>query len=728
MRRLSLFAASLAIVPVAEAREIFVAEFRIAQSDRATVATGWRDGGDVFVDGETLTALGLRAPHGSTPFKLQDLPGARVSIDDSESAVTITCTASCYEEAIVQLGHTRERRVEPRENALSLNTEAAISHLYGRTDLSGLFDFAAAGRWGLFEHAWVSGARSVRLDTRLSFDDPERRTRLIAGDALTRGGMGAAPVRFTGLQWGVDFALDPSFVTFPAPSLAGEAAAPSVIDVFIDDSRRYSGQTNGGPFSIENAPVTAGAGVAQIVVTDVLGRAQTISVPFYASAAMLRPGLADFSAEAGVERLSYGSKSFDYGRAFVSGSYRRGLASWLTGALRAEGGGDLIGAGAGLSLTHARLGQVDLGAGLSLNDGESGEFASISWTREGDRLALGAAVESASEDFARRGFDGLASRYAARFAASWRDERLGAIGVTYAARERVEQAEDQTISLLYAPPALRLADLTFTATWTGAGGALLGLTMTRPMRDGGARTLYIQDDGDGLEFSGHAQRSAPSAGGMGFQFGFSSRDRLDAGFSGAARYGEARFEVSRAGDDTGLRGRFSFGLASIGGAFFLSQATRDAFAVVDVGAPNVSVWHDGRAVGRTDLRGRLLVPSLRSYDVNRLTVSVDELPAGAEITADEIILTPRARAGIFVRAPIQTGMAGVVRIVDETGAPLPQGAVLTRTEDGARFPIGADGRIYLSGVEDIVTLTRHGCVVRATPADIARGEISCVAA
>ena len=86
----------------------------------------------------------------------------------------------------------------------------------------------------------------VRLDTTFTRDFPERRASLRLGDSLTEGGALGRPVRFGGIQWSTDFSTDPTFVTFPLPTIGGLAEQPSVAEVFLNNIRRVTEQVPPG--------------------------------------------------------------------------------------------------------------------------------------------------------------------------------------------------------------------------------------------------------------------------------------------------------------------------------------------------------------------------------------------------------------------------------------------------------------------------------------------------
>ena len=86
-------------------------------------------------------------------------------------------------------------------------------------------------------------------------------------------------------------------MTFPVPAFLGQAALPSTIDLYVDGLRQYSSQAPAGPFQLDSMPIVNGAGNAQVVVTDALGRQQTYDFSFYTSNQLLRAGLSDWSLD-----------------------------------------------------------------------------------------------------------------------------------------------------------------------------------------------------------------------------------------------------------------------------------------------------------------------------------------------------------------------------------------------------------------------------------------------
>jgi outer membrane usher protein len=138
----------------------------------------------------------------------------------------------------------------------------------------------------------------------------------------------------------------------------------------------------------------------------------------------------------------------------------------------------------------------------------------------------------------------------------------------------------------------------------------------------------------------------------------------------------------------------------MGGGVFFSNRIDDAFAVVDAAARDVDVLYENRFAGKTNAQGKLLIPSLRSYQRNKISIDPRDLPVDAEAPMTQTVVAPADRNGIVVRFGVKTDIkAAVVIFAGKDGkfiAPGSRGRL-----DGAEelFVVGYDGRAYLKGLK-----------------------------
>jgi len=149
---------------------------------------------------------------------------------------------------------------------------------------------------------------------------------------------------------------------------------------------------------------------------------------------------------------------------------------------------------------------------------------------------------------------------------------------------------------------------------------------------------------------------------------------------------------------TNATGEIDGAIATLGRGVFFSNRIDDAFAVVDAGAPNVDVLYENRPAGRTDSQGQLLLPRLRSYQKNKISIDPRDLPIDAEAPSVQNVVAPGDRSGIIVSFGVKTNIkAAVVVLKDKTGKLMAPGTA-GRLEGGDDFVVGYDGRAYVKGL------------------------------
>jgi outer membrane usher protein len=150
---------------------------------------------------------------------------------------------------------------------------------------------------------------------------------------------------------------------------------------------------------------------------------------------------------------------------------------------------------------------------------------------------------------------------------------------------------------------------------------------------------------------------------------------------------------------TSLRMESQGAVSFVDKALFPSNTIFDSFAIVDTSPmAHVHVTQENRDVGSTNSSGRLLVPDMRSFDLNRVAIDPADIPAEASISDVKREFRPQNRSGVVVKFPIKFSHAALLRLVDEAGIAVPLGSTATLWATGAVVPVGYDGDAY---VEDL---------------------------
>ena len=580
---------------------------------------------------------------------------------------------------------------------------------------------------------------AIRLDSTYVYSDFTNQRRYRLGDFINGGLTWTRPVRFGGAQVSRDFSMRPDLVTFPLPLVAGSAAVPSTVDVLVNGAKVLSGQVPPGPFQAPQLPVLSGAGTVSITVSDALGRQVTTTLPFYASPSLLAQGLKTYSLEAGFVRRNWGVLSNDYGSAAGSATYRAGLSSFLTVEAHAEGTADQFMAGAGLVADAFQFAVVNFAVAGSTASGHQGASFSLGFDRLARNFSLGGSAVFATSgfrDIAAMNGDPVPIRQISANAGLTLG-RWGWAGLAYTQSER-ELPATPLISVSPSPSpitggstppsqtGLATGDFPFgfaqnvrllTATYsvqshhvfvfanafhnfaqTGGNGVVIGLTIPLGRR---SSVTASGDSASAPHAQLQAQQSVNSIGDWGYQLfvGVGGADHEFVQGQYKSPWALLTAGVDRLSGQTTGRADVQGALSFLDGRLFASNLINDSFAVVDTnGVRGVPVLYENRDAGRTDSSGRRLVPDLRSFDVNHISIDPTELPADVLALNPSRDVRPPDRSGVVVKFPVRTLHAALLVLQDERGRPIPLGSTATLRSSGAVSPVGYDGETF---VEDL---------------------------
>lgn len=573
---------------------------------------------------------------------------------------------------------------------------------------------------------------ALRLDTAYTYSDPATLMTYQAGDAISGGFAWTRPIRIGGLQARRNFGLRTDLITQPLASVSGSAAVPSTVDVYVNDLKTYSHTVDGGPFQITDIPVTTGGGQAIVVLRDAAGRETRTSVPFYASPSLLRPGLLDFSLEAGLPRLGYATPSDAYAvnQPVVSASLRKGIYDWLTLESHAEAGKDLLNGGLGMVMRTGSLGVASFALAGSHSGAGSGLQSYASYEIRIGRLSINASSqmtfgsyddlasvtgrlqdEAPGEAFfnllsldpdaadARSGPPRMVNSISVGTPLSFDS---GSISASYidlipasGERSRVLTASySRTLPFGYLN-ATAFADLGGRRT----AGLFAGLSI--PIGGNAMASTAVSAGKHGVEMIADVSKPlGEEPGSVGWRTSFSQGGSAEgsAAVSYRSSHGRADAAIGRSISGTTATAQFDGALATMGSGIFLADRIDDSFAVVETGLPGVGVLYENRPIGTTDAKGRLLVPGLRAYQRNKIDIDTTNLPIDADVTTTQDIIAPADRAGVRVNFQVRTNIdAAVLVLSDPDGQPLEVGSHAT-VNGKQDFVIGYDGRAYVKGL------------------------------
>lgn len=699
---------------------------QVNQTPRPGLLRVERAGGHLHATVDALRAIGLALPGRAARerVELTALAGVRVHYDEPGQRLAI--------EAPLALLDTDTTRLDLRASTAVAHTPAApglavnynVRAGYDDDDVSLVLDtelrLSGLGPGVLSHHsvtrhttlAEVTGRRHVRLDTRYEWALPEHALTVVVGDSVSSGLGWSRPVRLGGLRIGRDFGLQPYQLTAPLPTFAGEAVLPSTVELLVDGVRQHIGQVPVGPFEITSPAPMSGAGLAQVVVTDVFGRTQVMQIPFYASAQLLRAGLTDWSLSMGYARQDYGLASSSYDdQPLLSASLRHGWRDSLTAEAHVEGGDGVRLGGAGLLWQMGPLGMLNLAHARSAHQQRRGRLTAWGYRWQTRHLSVGIERQQTHPDYvdlgARHGH--AAPRLAERAHLGWQTPGYGSIGLSFLHLTHHDPEREPS----------RYASLHWSHS-VGTGWHL-SLSYSRDLIERRRSRLHV---GLSLPLGGPRRAS------MTTEHGHDGRRHLSAEISQPVPTDQGlgwrlRADHQRDGRDSavgevtwqGTQGRIGAGAAQYGGRthayvqgsggliwmdrrLFATRAPYEAFALVSTdGVAGVPVMLDNRPVGHTDAQGQLLAGPLRPWQHNRLRIDPLVLPANLRVDTVAQTVAPASRAGVRARFAIEPVRAALIVLHDRRGQPLPLGArVRLATRADSEAVVGYDGETYLEGL------------------------------
>jgi outer membrane usher protein len=634
-----------------------------------------------------------------------------------------------------------------------LLASSALSSNAGGVDFSGAsasLDGRAFGPFGVLSQSAIVGATpnrgtdALRLDTSWTYSDLGTLMTYRAGDTISGGLPWTRPLRIGGLQIQRDFGLRPDLVTFPLPVVSGTAAVPSVLEVYVDGLMTHSQELVPGPYEISNVPVLSGEGTARVIVRDAAGRRTETDLPFYATSKLLRRGIYDFSLEAGWPRTRFGTDSNAYGEDLVmSLTARGGLFDWLSLEAHAEASEALLNGGIGAVVRLGFSGVLSLAGSASRTSDMSGFQSYVAYDLQTQGVNVHASSLRTFGNYADLGSVTAETLLPPHFDPA--PIVGGAESLRLFAATRPPRALD-AISIgvpLFASSQLDFGYL-HQRLDDGTRSGIASVSLSRPVLDNGSLYLSAFSDVDdrskygvfvglSVQLGGIFADDSPIWASTGLStahdgtnvtadvgrsiqpdedsFGWRLYDREGSSPLRAAsatyRSSFAQFDagIQQSNDDAEVVLQASGAIATLGGGAFFANRIDDAFAVADAGAPGVHVLQENRTVGVTDAHGLLLIPRLRAYELNHVSIDVRDLPVNADAPITKSIVTPQSRSGVLVDFGVKRDVkAAVVILADKSGKFIEPGTGGRLDGSEAAFVVGYDGRAFVQGLQDMNTV------------------------
>ncbi|HXN08822.1 MAG TPA: fimbria/pilus outer membrane usher protein [Candidatus Acidoferrales bacterium] len=653
-----------------------------------------------FIDGQPYVSLRSLAP------------GIAYVFDNRDLSLTLTADARYFGATVVDVGGANR----PPDITYGHNSSAFLNYAFDWQNFRGVSEFSELGissHGNLYYSGFTigPGGKFIRGLTNATFDNPALMKRWVIGDTFADGGELGGSTFLAGVSVSRNFSLNPYFIRYPGIGISGATLTPSTAQIYVNGHLVGVQQLPPGSFSITNIPVVAGGGNTAVVVRDAFGRTQTLSNSYYYATTVLQRGLNEYNYNLGSRRTDVQTSSAHYGPTVFVGRNRVGITDWFTGGGRLEAGPGLVSFGPTASV-RLGSGQIGLNAGFSAASGSrAGSAVELDYSYQNRRISYGARLASIGSNYATTTLapgDDRATKLASAFAGFEVGPRAS-VTLNYSTGHMRSGSQSQNLTLAGAVRLSDRFDLVATADHIqinpGYNANQFFMALNYQV---GRHTLAAVSEQGGTGGGGTGislQENLPVGPGTGYRFqhGTGSQIHDDDLFQYQTSFGSYQAEyrqISSGGQSDVLA---SGGLVDAGDGIMFTRAVQDGFAVIDVaGLAGVRGYYNNQQIGRTDKRGRLLIPNLLSYYGNRVGIADTDVPLSYSVDATEKTVAPPYRGGVLVRFPVQkiSAITGTMIVDGQRKATIPSFGQLRVTVNGQDLvsELGRRGQFYLENV------------------------------
>jgi outer membrane usher protein FimD/PapC len=650
-------AAACAQAPTADGEQL-IATVQVNAVPRGEVLLLRRPDGDWWVGEADLKKLNLtpdprarRASAGEGFYSFRALGAATLRFDEPTLTLAVDFPAQALGETRIDLS-ARPPAVPPETRQTSLimsyrlSMQPATQGQAGRTSLATDTNVRIGPLLLRQEMRIDTGSmqqrRTLRGPTQAIWDDSQRGTRLIAGDAVSSAGAFGSTITGAGVLYQRLFDLTPDLIKQPTAMLRTSTNLPADVEVSVDGTTLYRGRVPPGPIAMDNLLLYGGMRTVRVTITDTAGRREVIEQPFLFTDAVLARGLHEFSYFAG-KRSSIGTDGqIRYEEPAWQGFHRYGATDYLTLAAGGEGNRDFTNAGVGAALRSDGMGLV-AGEALASQDHERGT-RSLGWAARYTYQLPEASLALARRRFAP-GFRTFGTSTLMPFLRS--ETQFGAATRLFNGTLSLELLRSED------PLERRRSNALRYSSGLAHGVSLMAelqQVRTATRREWGVN-VYLRFElgndrwvgatarqGSGLrELSLDAGQQLAQGEGVGWRVGTTQYEQL--GVRSDQAHGSVQWNLRpvtlEAYTSAPLRGggtsytelAASGAIVAVDGFMGLTRQVNEGFVLARLGVPQdgVEVFLNNQSQGRTDAKGQLFIPGVGPYGRQDVSLNDKEL-------------------------------------------------------------------------------------------------------
>ena len=357
-------------------------------------------------------------------------------------------------------------------------------------------------------------------------------------------------------------------------------------------------------------------------------------------------------------------------------------------------------------------GQAGLTAALSSSEGFGGGAAQLDYTYQNPFISYGGSLAWASPHYATTSLAATADR-TTQLATVFTGLALGShanLTVSYTASRLRDSGTRDIAALTGSMQLSRRLDLVASAD-SEYGSATIAnhqffVSLNYQVGRESVAAVSQQGGSQGAGSGVSLERSLPLGTGIGYLFSHGTGSEIhDNDYfqvqTSTGLYQASYFNGAGGAGQTELLA--SGGLVDAGDGLMLTRAVDDGFAVIDTdGVGGVRGYFNNQLAGRTDRRGRLLIPNLLSYYGNRVEIADQDIPMAYSVGTTEKTVAPPYRGGALVRFGVkrETAVTGTVVVAANTQHVVPAFGELHMLVGAHQVvaELNAEGTFYLEDV------------------------------
>lgn len=678
-------------------------------------------------------------------YPLDALSGITARLDSELQILYLKIPAEDFVDSVLQATDRRAVKVDPPQPGLFLNHDIESLGTVKNQGVSGMVEAGAFSQLGVLTSRFISrdmiqSVHATRLDTQFFRDFPSHMSTLTLGDSISASNPWAEQVYYGGVRYASKFSTQPSFIAYAFPTVSGEVAVPSTVDLYVNNVRLAQQQVDPGPFSIQNVPVMTGQGDVRMVITDVLGRQQVVTTSFNRAQTLLRKGVNEYVYEAGSLRYGYGLPNSGYTSVFGAGTQRYGWSNALTlnGRIELQSSNQTVGGGVDYALLH--FGVISGDVAFSHNFRGDGALVYGEFQRQTRVWGFTANLVAASSNFRQLGLlpTERAPRVTALASASRSFGSRFSVSGGYLRREgrsHFDLPNDPTlidfsginasVNMRVTRRATLVSAINYSPGSQSRTQASLSLIIPLGPRDLLMASSQLSDKTQTATIDYSHQQ--PVGNGIGYRVRTDLADNrgIDAGLYAQSNYGNYLMEVAQQQGLTSWRLGETGSLIWFHNKLITTRWLYDSFGVVEVPQSGIKILSNNQYIATTGHRGLVVLPVLTPYVANSVRIDDQGVPLDLDINLTEKQIVPMPRTGVFVRFAAEKAKGALLVLTTEDGKPVPLGAEVTASSSSQTAIVAMHGEVFVQDMElpgyVLVHWQDHQC--RAEVPVAAHGEV-----